>query len=68
MTIKEARKLREGDKVVWPEGVNGCTQAHGVVTRDNYGGLCISWDDGQITSSLDGPAIKCVEREEVKVG
>lgn len=41
MTEQEARKLKPGDKVVWPDG------SKGKVIDTGYAGVRIGWEDGQ---------------------
>jgi hypothetical protein len=62
MTPKEFKKLKSGDKVMWPEGANGCAATVGTIQQNQYGYLYIVWDDGQETHSSDGPAIAFVQK------
>lgn len=41
MTEQEARKLKIGDKVLWPDGTKG------TVVDQGYVGISIAWEDKQ---------------------
>lgn len=45
MNSIEVKRLRAGDRVVWPEGANACKQAYGTVTETREYGKHIVWDD-----------------------
>jgi len=38
MTLAQAKKLKVGDPVIWPEGANGCTYDFSFVKEDKSTG------------------------------
>lgn len=59
MTLNQAEKLKVGDKVIWPDGVNGCKEAIGTVTYDDVNNCnFVVWDDGQKTWLHDADAVQ----------
>jgi len=64
MTLIQARKLKVGDVVRWPEGANGCKESIGIVTLDpRHDSLFVLWPDtpDQRTYLHDKDAVKYIE-------
>ena len=64
MTPAQARKLKIGDRVRWPEGANGCKESIGMVTLDAPNdALFVLWPDtpDQRTYLHDKDAVKYLE-------
>lgn len=61
MTLTQARKLKVGDKILWPAGANGCAESIGTVCKDEkYHNLFVEWPDtpDQRTYLHDKAAVK----------
>jgi hypothetical protein len=63
VTLKEAKTLKPGDTVIWPEGARGCKEARGVVKYDaQVDSFYVEWVDGQLTYLHDKNAVKYIRR------
>lgn len=61
MTLTQAQKLKDGDRVLWPEGADDCSEAIGVVCRMPRRGAFVQWPDGQRTYLWDKHAIRFIK-------
>ena len=69
MTLKEAKKLKVGDRVMWIAGGNGCPPDSGTVELDEHLYPFVRWDDpnhGERTYLVDTPALQYIQKAECK--
>jgi hypothetical protein len=65
MDIKQAKKLKAGDRVKWVEGGNGCPLDFGTVKLDEHQYPFVLWDSpacGERTYLVDTPVLKHMEK------